>query len=74
LDKNKITEKEVNQVINSYLGHLSHGSSSKLVYLEKNKYYKRKEKINYVGNEVKITKYGIIKIYNQRSNIILIKK
>ena len=40
-----------------------------------NKKYKSvNKKENKVGNEVKITKYGIISIYKKINNVILIKK
>lgn len=74
LEEEKITKKEVLQVFNSYLGHLGHCNSNKLIYMANKKYKSVNKKENKVGNEVKITKYGIISIYKKINNVILIKK
>ena len=74
LENKKITINETTQVINSYLGHLKHGNSKKLIYMAEKKYKLIVENNDNLGIEIKIINEGIVKIYKYKSNLILIKK
>ena len=56
LNENKISEKKVKQVKDSYLGHLSYGNTNNLIYKELKKYIKS---IN-IGQEVRIINENVI--------------
>lgn len=64
LEKNKIKFEDLRQVRNSYLGHLSHGSTNNLVYKELKKYKKYKV-IKYRKNRYIKYKYRKINVNNQ---------